>query len=79
MRSKPNIIYLLADDWGYGDVSCLNPDSKIPTPHTDQLASEGMIFTDAHSNSAVCTPLRGDDGALLLAVAVEARGFEWLF
>ena len=58
MRSKPNIIYLLADDWGYGDVSCLNPDSKIPTPHTDQLASEGMIFTDAHSNSAVCTPTR---------------------
>ena len=55
---KPNIIYLLADDWGYGDVSCLNPDSKIPTPHTDKLASEGMIFTDAHSNSAVCTPTR---------------------
>ncbi len=55
---KPNIVYLLADDWGYGDVSCLNPDSKIPTPHTDQLASEGMTFTDAHSNSAVCTPTR---------------------
>ncbi len=58
MIRKPNIIYLLADDWGYGDVRCLNPDSKIPTPHTDQLASEGMIFTDAHSNSAVCTPTR---------------------
>ena len=58
MIPKPNIIYLLADDWGYGDVSCLNPDSKIPTPHTDQLASEGMIFSDAHSNSAVCTPTR---------------------
>ena len=58
MLHKPNIIYLLADDWGYGDVSCLNPDSKIPTPHTDQLASEGMIFSDAHSNSAVCTPTR---------------------
>lgn len=55
---KPNIIYLLADDWGFGDVSCLNPDSKIPTPHTDRLASEGMIFGDAHSNSAVCTPTR---------------------
>ncbi len=49
---RPNIIYLLADDWGYGDVSCLNPESKIPTPHTDKLASEGMIFTDVHSNSA---------------------------
>ena len=58
MARKPNIIYLLADDWGYGDVSYLNPESKIPTPHADQLASEGMIFTDAHSNSAVCTPTR---------------------
>ena len=58
MTRKPNIIYLLADDWGYGDVSCLNPDSKIPTPHTDRLAGEGMMFTDAHSNSAVCTPTR---------------------
>lgn len=55
---KPNIVYLLADDWGYGDVSCLNPDSKIQTPHTDRLASEGMVFTDAHSSSAVCTPTR---------------------
>ncbi|RMD81728.1 MAG: sulfatase, partial [Lentisphaerae bacterium] len=55
---KPNILYILADDQGYGDVSCLNPDSKIPTPHTDRLAKEGMIFTDAHSNSAVCTPTR---------------------
>ncbi len=55
---KPNIIYLLADDWGYGDVGCLNPESKISTPHTDRLASQGMIFSDAHSNSAVCTPTR---------------------
>ena len=55
---KPNIVYILADDWGYGDVSCLNPDSKIPTPHTDRVASQGMVFTDAHSNSAVCTPTR---------------------
>lgn len=58
MTRKPNIIYLLADDWGYGDVSCLNPDSKIQTPHTDRLATEGMVFSDAHSNSAVCTPTR---------------------
>jgi len=55
---KPNIVYILADDWGYGDVSCLNPDSKIPTPHTDRLAAQGMAFVDAHSNSAVCTPTR---------------------
>ncbi len=55
---KPNIVYILADDLGYGDVGCLNPESKIPTPRHDQLAREGMTFTDAHSNSAVCTPTR---------------------
>lgn len=57
-RSRPNIVYILADDWGYGDVSCLNSESKIPTPFTDRLASRGMTFSDAHSNSAVCTPTR---------------------
>jgi arylsulfatase A-like enzyme len=54
----PNIVYIIADDMGYGDLSCLNPECKIPTPHMDRLASEGMIFTDAHSGSAVCTPTR---------------------
>jgi arylsulfatase A-like enzyme len=54
----PNIIYILADDLGYGDVKCLNPDSRISTPHMDRLARGGMIFTDAHSGSAVCTPTR---------------------
>jgi len=54
----PNIVYILADDMGYGDVACLNPQGKIPTPHIDRLAKEGMIFTDAHSGSAVCTPTR---------------------
>lgn len=53
-----NIVYVLADDLGYGDVSCLNPDSKIQTPNHDRVAREGMTFTDAHSNSAVCTPTR---------------------
>lgn len=56
--SNPNIVYILADDLGYGDVRCLNPASKIPTPHMDRLAAEGMSFTDAHSGSAVCTPTR---------------------
>src|SRR5947208_698156 len=56
--AKPNILYLLADDLGYGDVKCLNPSGKIATPHLDKLAAEGMIFTDAHSSSAVCTPTR---------------------
>ena len=54
----PNIIFILADDMGYGDVQALNPDSKIPTPNLNQLAEQGMIFTDAHSPSAVCTPTR---------------------
>ncbi|MBC8235098.1 sulfatase-like hydrolase/transferase [bacterium] len=55
---KPNIIFIMADDMGYGDVSCYNPDSKIPTPNMAQLAREGIRFTDAHSPSAVCTPTR---------------------
>ncbi|MBL9130854.1 MAG: arylsulfatase [Verrucomicrobiaceae bacterium] len=56
--SKPNIIFILCDDLGYGDVRCLNPEGKIATPHMDRLATEGMIFTDAHSGSSVCTPTR---------------------
>ena len=56
--SAPNIVYILCDDLGYGDVHCLNPDGKIPTPHMDRVAAEGMAFTDAHSSSAVCTPTR---------------------
>ena len=55
---KPNIVYILADDLGYGDVGCYNPASKILTPNIDRLAREGMRFTDAHSPSAVCTPTR---------------------
>ena len=55
----PNIIYILADDLGYGDVQCLNPQrGKIPTPNMDQVAAQGMTFTDAHTTSSVCTPTR---------------------
>jgi len=54
----PNIIYILADDLGYGDIGAFNPDCRIPTPNIDRLAAEGMTFTDAHSSSAVCTPSR---------------------
>ena len=57
-RNKPNIIYILADDMGYGDMGCNNPDSKIPTPNLDRLAEQGMRFTDAHAGSSVCTPSR---------------------
>jgi arylsulfatase A-like enzyme len=56
--SLPNIVYILADDMGYGDVGALNPEGKIPTPNLDRIAKEGMHFTDAHSGSAVCTPTR---------------------
>ncbi|HIG81609.1 MAG TPA: arylsulfatase, partial [Verrucomicrobiales bacterium] len=55
---QPNLVFILADDLGYGDVGCYNPDSKIPTPNLGRLAREGMRFTDAHSPSTVCTPTR---------------------
>ena len=56
--ARPNIVFILADDMGYGDVRALNPKSKIPTPHLDSLAEAGMTFTDAHTPSGVCTPTR---------------------
>lgn len=56
--TKPNIVVLLADDLGWGDVQVYNPESKIPTPNLNNLAEEGMRFTDAHTASAVCTPTR---------------------
>jgi arylsulfatase A len=55
---RPNIVILYADDMGYGDLGVQNPASKIPTPHLDRLASQGMRFTDAHSSSGICTPSR---------------------
>ena len=56
---RPNIVYIICDDLGYGDVHCLNPEhGKISTPNLDKLAKESMTFTDAHSGSSVCTPTR---------------------
>jgi arylsulfatase A len=55
---KPNMIFILCDDLGYGDVKCLNPGGKIATPHLDGMAARGMIFSDAHSSSSVCSPTR---------------------
>ena len=56
---KPNIVYIICDDLGYGDVQSLNPErGKIPTPQVDELASEAMVFTDAHAAASVCTPSR---------------------
>ena len=57
-EKQPNILLILADDLGYGDLGCYNPASKIPTPHLDQLAEKGIRFTDAHSPATVCTPTR---------------------
>jgi arylsulfatase A-like enzyme len=55
---QPNIIFILADDLGYGDISAFNPESKIQTPHIDRIGARGVLFTDAHSGSAVSTPTR---------------------
>ncbi len=54
----PNIVYILADDLGWGDLRCYNSHSAIPTPNAGRLAAQGMRFTDMHSSSAVCTPSR---------------------
>ena len=56
--SKPNIVIILADDFGVGDIQAHYPNNKIPTPHLDKFVQQGMSFTDAHSGSAVCTPTR---------------------
>ncbi len=58
-KTKPNIVYILCDDLGYGDVHCLNPErGKIATPQLDKLAAQGMIFADAHTSSSACSPTR---------------------
>jgi arylsulfatase A-like enzyme len=56
--TKPNVLFILADDMGVGDVSAYNPRSAWRTPHLDRLAAQGIRFTDAHSGSALCTPSR---------------------
>ncbi|MEM7201985.1 MAG: sulfatase-like hydrolase/transferase [Planctomycetota bacterium] len=57
-QQHPNVVLILADDLGYGDVGCFNDQSKIPTPYIDRLAEEGIRLTDAHSPSSVCTRTR---------------------
>ena len=58
VKQYPNIVYIMADDLGYGDISCNNEESRIRTTNIDRFAGEGVIFTDAHSGSAMCTPTR---------------------
>ena len=57
-HSKPNIVFILADDMGYGDLKAFKPDSKVLTPHLDKIVRAGMIFTDAHSGGSTCKPSR---------------------
>src|SRR5688572_21029672 len=58
-HGRPNVVIVLADDMGYGDVSCYDPGhNKVPTPRIDALARQGMRFTDAHATSSVCSPSR---------------------
>src|SRR5215510_3338402 len=57
-NSLPNIVYILADDMGMGDVRSYAPDSPVNTPNIDRIANAGMRFTDAHSLDSVCTPSR---------------------
>ena len=57
-EERPNIVFILSDDLGYGDIRAYNPDSKIPTPHLDRMAAEGMRFTDAHAGGSTCKPSR---------------------
>lgn len=56
--SYPHIVFIFADDMGYGDIQRYNPYSRIPTPNLNRLVDEGMQFTDAHTSSSVCTPSR---------------------
>src|SRR3954466_5353191 len=58
VEPRPNIVYILCDDLGYGDVHALNAEAKVATPNIDSIARDGMTFIDAHSGSAVCTPTR---------------------
>ena len=72
----PNILLILADDLGYGDVGCYNSESKVATPHLDRMAAEGLRFTDAHSPSTVCTPTRY---SLLTGRMAFRTGFRGVF
>ncbi|MCU0797382.1 MAG: arylsulfatase [Akkermansiaceae bacterium] len=69
-----NVLLIYADDLGYGDLTCYQPDSKIPTPALDRLAAEGLRFTDAHSSSGVCTPSR----YAMLTGRHHWRDFHWI-
>jgi arylsulfatase A-like enzyme len=54
----PNVVVILADDVGWGDIRAYNPESRIPTPNLDEMARKGMRFTNVHSSAALCAPSR---------------------
>ncbi|WP_299466305.1 arylsulfatase [uncultured Gimesia sp.] len=56
--NRPNVVIILADDMGYGDVTAINKQSRIPTPNLDQLAKQSLVFTDAHAAGSYCVPSR---------------------
>ena len=74
--TRPNIVIIMADDFGVGDIQAHYPENKIPTPHLDRLVRQGMSFTDAHSPSAVCSPTRY--GLLTGRYAWRTRLQEWV-
>jgi len=72
--SRPNILFIMLDDMGYGDVRCFNPKGKIPTPNIDELAAGGMMFSDAHTAGGTCIPSRF--GFLTGCYALDSRGYD---
>jgi len=72
--TKPHIVFILADDLGYGDVSSTNPNSKNASPAIDRIADEGMVFTDMHSGASWCTPSRY---ALLTGTYPHRTSLKW--
>ena len=73
---KPNIVLILADDFGVGDIQTHYPENKIPTPYLDRFSAESKRFTNAHSNTACCTPSRY--GLLTGRYAWRTRLQEWV-
>ena len=72
---RPNVVLVLADDLGWGDPRCYSPESRVPTPHIDRLAREGMRFTDAHAAGSVCVPSRF--GLLTGSYPFRAERLNW--
>lgn len=77
-QDLPNILIVYADDLGYGDLSCYNPECAYETPNLDRLAAEGIRFTDAHSPSTICSPSRYGlySGNLVCRTGRGPRAFE---